>query len=84
VVLFEMLTGRAPWSRDVLLAGARRRGDFVLPAEVVAGAPNALVARVQEHLDALGDPDPEKRPTTEGALAEAFALRAESIAAGLT
>jgi hypothetical protein len=51
---------------------------------VVAGAPPPLVARVQEHLDALGDPDPSARPTTEAALAEAFALRAESIAAGLS
>ena len=84
VVLFEMLTGRPPWSRDVLLAGARRRGDFRLPEEVTAGAPAAVVARVQEHLDALGDPDPAQRPSTEAALADAFALRAEIIAAGVS
>ncbi len=84
VVLFEMLTGRPPWSRDVLLAGFRKRGDFLLPADVTAGAPPELVAQVQAHLDALGDPDPDARPTTEAALAEAFALRASSIAAGMT
>jgi hypothetical protein len=79
-----MLTGRPPWPRDVLLAGFRKRGDFTLPPEAVTGAPAELVARAQAHLDALGDPDPAGRPTTEAALAEALALRAASIAAGLS
>src|SRR5262249_3074420 len=42
VVLYEMLTGRHPWPREILLAGARARGDFRPPADVVAGAPAAL------------------------------------------
>jgi tetratricopeptide (TPR) repeat protein len=75
VVLYEMLTGAPPWSRDVLLAGTRRQGDFRLPDSVVQGASRALVQALQEHLDHLGDPAPENRPDTARALAEARALR---------
>jgi tetratricopeptide (TPR) repeat protein len=75
VVLYEMLVAAPPWPRDVLLAGTRRRGDFHLPPAAVQGAPAALVRALQDHLDRLGDPDPENRPETTRALAEARALR---------
>ena len=75
VVLHEMLTGAPPWPREVLLAGARRRGDFRLPDSVLQGAPTALVEALQDHLERLGDPDRENRPDTARALAEARALR---------
>lgn len=75
VVLHEMLTGAPPWPRDVLLAGTRRRGDFRLPEGAVQGASEPLVHALQEHLDRLGDPEPENRPDTTRALAEARALR---------
>lgn len=81
VVLFEMLTGRHPWPREQLLAGARARGDFALPAEVTRDAPAPLVAALQDHLDRLGDPLASARPATDDALAEALALRARAIAA---
>ncbi len=74
VVLYEMLTGAPPWSRDVLLAGTRRHGDFHLPESALQGASAALVYNLQEHLDHLGDPEPENRPDTAQALAEARAL----------
>ncbi len=83
VVLYEMLTGRHPWTRDVLLGGARTPDDFRLPAATLAAAPPALAAAVQAHLDRLGAIDPDARPATEPALAEAFALRASAIAAGV-
>lgn len=82
VVLFEMLTGRHPWPREQLLAGERARGDFRLPPEVVADAPPALAAALQDHLDRLGDPVTAARPATDDALAEALALRARTIASG--
>jgi serine/threonine-protein kinase len=81
VVLFEMLTGRHPWSREVLLSGARARGDFKLPPEVVG--PPALLAALQDHLDRIGDPDPAGRPSTDAALAEAQAMRADAITLGV-
>ncbi|MEZ4367918.1 MAG: protein kinase [Kofleriaceae bacterium] len=81
VVTFEMLTGRLPWSRDVLLAGARARGDFALPAEV--DAPTELRAGLQAFLDDLGDPDPTRRPTAKAAHAEAMRLRELAIATGV-
>ena len=82
VVLFESLTGRTPWSREVLLAGRRAAGDFRLPDEQIAGPPE-LLAAVQAHLDRLGDPDPRARPTTEEALAAAQRLREDAIALGV-
>ncbi|MBE7447820.1 MAG: serine/threonine protein kinase [Kofleriaceae bacterium] len=81
VVLFEVLTGRHPWSRDVLLAGARTTRDFELPADALAGVPPALAAALAAHLRRLGDLDPEARPAADAALAEAYALRADVIAA---
>jgi len=83
VVLYEMLTGRHPWPREVLLAGIRKRGDFRLPAEVAAQAPAVLVDQLQEHLDQLGDPDPRGRPTTLAALAGGQRLRDEAVALGI-
>jgi serine/threonine-protein kinase len=81
VVLFEMFTGRTPWGRETVMAGARRAEDFRLPAEVFAGAP-ALADEIQHHILRLGDPDPARRPTTAQALAESQRLRERLIAAG--
>lgn len=75
VVLFEMLAGRPPWPRDILLSGVRRRGDFALPAEITETVSADLAAALADHLDRLGDPDPARRPTTTEALAEARQLR---------
>jgi hypothetical protein len=83
VVLHEMLTGAPPWPRDVLLAGTRRRGDFRLPDTAVENASPALVQALQQHLDHLGDPDPDNRPDTIRALAEARALRDLAIVTSL-
>jgi serine/threonine-protein kinase len=80
VVLFEMLTARAPWPRDVLLAGRRARGDFRLPEEVTHDHDPALVNALQAHLDDLGDPDSARRPTTKAALATAHELHDLAIA----
>jgi len=80
VVMFEMLTGRVPWSREQLLGGERRADDFALPAAIVASAP-AVGAELTAHLMRLGDPDPTRRPTTTDALAEAQRLRERVIAA---
>lgn len=80
VVLFENLTARTPWSREVLMAGTRRPDDFLLPPTVIM--PNAAIGEaVQQHLLRIGDPDPSKRPTTTQALAESQRLRERIIAA---
>jgi tetratricopeptide (TPR) repeat protein len=82
VVLFENLTARHPWPREVLLAGTRTPDDFRLPSEQIAG-PRELLADVQAHLDHLGDPEAARRPTTDEALATAERLREEAIALGV-
>jgi len=74
VVLFEMLTGRYPWSREQLLAGVRRPGDFALPERLRAEQPR-LGAMLQAHLDAIGAPTAEQRPDTSAAMKEARRLR---------
>jgi len=71
VVLYEMLTGRPPWPREVLLAGTRMPGDFRLPDEVGRGSDAALMPALQAHLDEIGDPESTRRPTTEAALTTA-------------
>jgi tetratricopeptide (TPR) repeat protein len=81
VVLYEMFTGRAPWSREAVMVGTRRPSDFQLPRHIFADAPS-LTDEVQAHLDRLADPDPAKRPTTMQALAESQRLRERIIAAG--
>ena len=80
VVLYEMLTGRYPWPPHLLLGGARKRGDFLLPSQLREKYPAPLVAAVQAHLDDLGDPDAAARPDTTGALSIAVALRDRAIA----
>ena len=80
VVLFEMLTGRAPWSRDVLLAGTRRDTDFRLPGDFAPDANTQLLHSLQHHLDQLALVDPAGRPTTADALADAQRLRDFAIA----
>ncbi|MBK9032455.1 MAG: protein kinase [Myxococcales bacterium] len=80
VVLYEMLIGHHPWSREQILAGTRTRHDFHLPDAVTATAPPELAAALVAHLDRLGDPVTAARPTTDVALAEAIALRAQAIA----
>ena len=81
VVLYEMFTGRTPWSREVVMAGTRRPGDFQIPRHIFTDAPS-LSDEVQAHIDRLSEPDPTKRPTTAQALAEAQRLRERIIAAG--
>jgi tetratricopeptide (TPR) repeat protein len=81
VVLFENLTARTPWSREVVMAGTRRAEDFLLPPEILAQAPGSIADEVQRHLLRLGDPDPSRRPTTAEALAESQRLRERLIAA---
>jgi tetratricopeptide (TPR) repeat protein len=82
VVLYEMLVGRPPWPREIVLGGIRHAEDFQLPATLFAGAPQ-LAGDVQHHITRLGDPDPAKRPTTAAALAESQRLRERVIAAGV-
>ncbi|MEO8549090.1 MAG: protein kinase, partial [Kofleriaceae bacterium] len=81
VVLYEMFTGRVPWSREAVMAGSRRAQDFQLPRAIFEDAPS-LSETVQGHLDRLADPDISKRPTTAQALAEAQRLKERIIAAG--
>jgi tetratricopeptide (TPR) repeat protein len=81
VVLFEMCTGRTPWSRELVMAGTRRAEDFTLPRSLFTEAP-AMADAVQAHITKLGDPDPSKRPTSAQALAESQRLRERIIAAG--
>jgi hypothetical protein len=80
VVLFENVTGRTPWSREVLMAGTRTAEDFLLPAEVLAQAPS-VADEIQQHLLRIGHPDPARRPSTAQALAESQRLRERIIAA---
>ena len=77
VVLFEMFTGRTPWTREVVMSGARTSHDFTLPVELLAPG---LADDIQAHIAHLGDPDPAKRPTSAVALAEAQRLRERIIA----
>ncbi|MGN6105182.1 MAG: protein kinase domain-containing protein [Kofleriaceae bacterium] len=81
VVLFENLTARTPWSREILMAGTRHADDFLLPPQVLAAEP-AIADEVQQHLLRIGDPDPSRRPTTAQALAESQRLRERLIASG--
>jgi hypothetical protein len=83
IVLYEMLTGRTPWPREIVIAGIRRKDDVHLPDATMAKAPAKVMEPLQEHLFALGDPDPDKRPTAAEALANALRLREIAIAAGL-
>jgi serine/threonine-protein kinase len=80
VVLYEMLTGTYPWTRDTLLAGVRAAGDFRLAPTLLRAAPDDLSRMLTEHLDSLGAPDPERRPSTLEALEQARAMRAIAIA----
>jgi len=80
VVLFEMLTGRPPWTRAVLLTGQRTRDDFVLARTLTKDWPDTLADRVQEHLLRLGDPDLDARIDAQAALDEARVLRDIAIA----
>ncbi len=83
VVLFEMLTGRTPGSREGVIGGRRDATAFVVPQDVFAGA-ESIAGDVQAHLNRLSDPDPSKRPTTAQAVAEAQRLRERATAAGAT
>ena len=83
VVLFEMLTGHHPWSREQLLAGARTATDFRLPAEVTATVPTAVAAALAAHLDQLGRQRVEHAPAIVGRRRrEAAGQRPPGVAAG--
>ncbi len=73
VICFECLTGRLPWSPDVLLAGRRQDGDLALP-EAVRAALGPAADQAAAHLAALGAQDPAQRPDALAALASARAL----------
>jgi tetratricopeptide (TPR) repeat protein len=75
VVTHEMLTGRLPWAREVMLGGARAPGDLLLPAAALATLPAEVHPPLQALLRGLGEPDPAARPTTAAALAAAQRLR---------
>ncbi|MCX5746229.1 MAG: serine/threonine-protein kinase, partial [Proteobacteria bacterium] len=77
VVLYEQLVGRTPWARDGGLHARRTREDFLVPPDIL---PPTLVDSIQAHLSKIGDPDPDERPTTTEALAEAQRLRERIIA----
>ena len=83
VMLFEMLTGRQPWPREIVIAGLRKREDVELPPAVMNSAPAPVMAAIQAHLFELGDPDPAVRPSTSDALSEALRVREIAIGAGL-
>ena len=83
VVLFEMLTGRTPGSREGVIGGRRGASDFKLPADLFKAAPS-VQADVQDHIDRISNIDPTKRPTTAQALVESQRLRERVIAAGAT
>jgi hypothetical protein len=80
VVLYEMLHGRLPWSREQVLAHAHQQQDFVLQADVFADVPSVFES-FQHHLKNLAGTDPSTRPSAEHALLEAQQLRVEIIAA---
>jgi hypothetical protein len=83
VVLFEMLTGRTPGSREGVIGGRRGAGDFKLSPDLFKAAP-IVQADLQDHLDRISHIDPAKRPTTMQALVESQRLRERIIAAGAT
>lgn len=83
VVLFEMLTGRTPGSREGVIGGRRGAADFKIPDDVFKDAP-AVQADLQDHINRISHIDPTKRPTTAQALAESQRLRERIIAAGAT
>ena len=61
VVLFEMFTGRTPWSRERADGGrAPRRRLPAARRDLRAAQP--LADEVQDHLLRLGDPDPCEAP----------------------
>ncbi|HPH66407.1 MAG TPA: protein kinase [Kofleriaceae bacterium] len=80
VVLFEMLQGATPWTREQVLAGAREHRDFMLPADVFGEIP-AVAEAFREHVMLLGHPDANLRPSAEDALKQAQQLRAQIIVA---
>ena len=83
VVLFEMLTGRHPWTRGVLLSGERHDNDFTLPEPVMNKIPQELGYDLQRHLDAIGATISADRPSTQSALEDARTLRDFAIAEAL-
>ncbi len=74
VVLFEMLTGRYPWSREQLLAGQRGDNDFKLPQALHDEQPK-LGALLQTHLSSIGSVEMDDRPDTTAAMKESRRLR---------
>jgi hypothetical protein len=80
VVLFEMLTCRLPWGRAQALSGSRSARDFELPVAVTESINEELADAIAEHLRAIGEPDPNRRPSSEEALAAASELRDLAIA----
>jgi hypothetical protein len=80
VVLYEMLAGTLPWSRERALAGTRTMEDFRLPAAAKAGIAADMIEAVQRHIFAIGEPDVTKRLSSEEAHAEALVLVERALA----
>ncbi len=83
VVLFEMMQGATPWTREQVLNSAREHRDFHLPDELFAEVPS-VANDFRDHVMRLGNPIASERPTAEQALGEAQQLRAQIIVATAT
>lgn len=83
VVLFEMMQGATPWTREQVLNSAREHRDFHLADELFAEAP-AVAKDFRDHVMRLGNPTARERPSAEQALREAQQLRAQIIIATAT
>ncbi len=80
VVLFEMMQGATPWTREQVLNSAREHRDFQLPDELFVEAPS-VANDFRDHVMRLGNPIASARPSAEQALGEAQQLRAQLIVA---
>ncbi|MBP9088070.1 MAG: protein kinase [Kofleriaceae bacterium] len=83
VVLFEMMHGATPWTREQVLSSAREHRDFYLADELFTEAP-AVADDFRDHVMRLGNPIASARPSAEQALREAQQLRAQIIIATAT
>lgn len=83
VVLFEMMQGATPWTREQVLNSAREHRDFHLPDDLFAEVPS-VAKDFRDHVMRLGNPLASARPTAEQALIEAQQLRAQIIVATAT
>jgi serine/threonine protein kinase len=81
VVLYEMLVGRHPLSKETVLKGTRSADDFVLPDEFLQSQDPELARALLQHLSRLSHPDSALRTETIAALSEAKELLAAALVA---